>query len=66
MDLGLEQENKGTIRLSSGEVARVVVRKGAADMVKTTYHPEFGLSIPNTCMQVTFEGPECAVEFSWG
>ena len=41
------------------------VIKGWGRLVETTWHPEFGCSLPNRCLEVRFDGPETVVDFSW-
>lgn len=63
--LTLGANGTGTIQMEGREVARVAVSGGAAALVDATYHPEFGLSVPNQCLQVAFQAPECSVTFTW-
>lgn len=38
---------------------------GTARLVRKTYHPEFGLSISNTCLEVDFQRRESQIRFNW-
>lgn len=53
------------VDLPGGEVLRLDIKGGKAELVDTTYHPEFGLSIPNKCLEVVFLGRDGEVTFSW-
>ncbi|MDT8420828.1 MAG: alginate lyase family protein [Desulfuromonadales bacterium] len=46
---------------------RIVIDLQGAEMtvVDTTWHPEFGLSIPNKCLQLNFRQSETTIRFSW-
>jgi len=57
---------KGSLVLQNGQHVCWQVEGGSAEVVDTTYHPEFGLSIPNKCIEVIFAGSESKVIFSWG
>ena len=55
----------GTLRLLHGEKIIWHAKGGGKSLVTSTYHPEFGLSIPNRCLNVEFEGNICEVKFTW-
>ncbi len=57
--------SSGTLALPGGQLARWAVLTGQARVVNTTYHPEFGISHANRCLEVAFTGPESAVRFFW-
>jgi uncharacterized heparinase superfamily protein len=56
-------EGRGT--LPGGQSFSFRISAGAACLVDTTYHPEFNVSLPNECLEVTFDGPETSVTFAW-
>jgi hypothetical protein len=56
---------QGRAVLPSGQVVHWQVQNGQGKLVDGTWHPEFGLSIPNRCLEVNFEGQEVEVVFSW-
>ena len=39
---------------------------GRGELVESTYHPEFGLSVANRCLQVTARQDRLSVRFRWG
>jgi len=56
---------QGRAVLPSGQVVDWRVQNGRGKLVDGSWHPEFGLSIPNRCLEVDFAGPEVEVVFSW-
>ncbi len=59
------QGAQGTLTLPGGGRIRWRVGCGQARLVPSKYHPEFGVSVPNYCMEIVFTEPYCEVEFSW-
>jgi uncharacterized heparinase superfamily protein len=41
------------------------VGEAPAQVVSSTYHPEFGLSQPSRCLEIGFEQGRCTVRFDW-
>ena len=60
-----ESAVKGTIELKSGQQIRWQIEGGDARIIETTYHPEFGLSVPNKCIEVVFAERESKAIFDW-
>ena len=56
---------EGTIVLPEGREISWRIENGRGRLSETTWHPEFGVSLPNKCLEVRFEGPEAVVELSW-
>lgn len=56
---------QGMLRLADGRLVRWCVWKGTARVVASTWHPEFGRSVPCQCIEVRFDGPHASIEFSW-
>jgi uncharacterized heparinase superfamily protein len=56
-------QGKGT--LPGGQSFSFQIVRGNAQIVDTTYHPEFNVSLPNKCLEITLDGPEVKVTFSW-
>ena len=54
----------GELRLHGSSI-RWKVTGGEVSIVPSSYHPEFGLSLPNHCIEVTFTAELCGIEFSW-
>lgn len=59
-------EREGSLLLPDGRTIAWQVTSGKAALVPSTYHPEFGKSLPNTCLQVRFEGSQSSIRFQWG
>ena len=55
----------GLLRLREGRLARWSAAGGSARIVNSSWYPEFGLAIPNLCLEVLFDGPEAALELAW-
>lgn len=53
------------LRLPNGRVCRVAVTGGTVRLAKTQWHPEFGLSQENSCLEVVLSGNELDVAVSW-
>ncbi|ACV36512.1 heparinase II/III family protein [Accumulibacter sp.] len=53
------------LRLAGGQVVRWSVTDGHAQMVPSTWHPGFGVSVSNQCIEVLFEGAAVVVDFDW-
>jgi len=56
---------QGVITLSHGQKIHWKTSDGIARLIPTTWHPEFGLSVPNQCLEVTFTQTRCTTTFSW-
>jgi hypothetical protein len=41
------------------------VERGSAHLEPATWHPRFGVSIPNTCLVVALEDGQAKVLFEW-
>lgn len=55
----------GVLRLPDGQAVRWSAVGGAVRSVVSTWHPEFGQSIPSRRLEIVFEGPQATMEFSW-
>lgn len=55
----------GQVTLPGGKKLSWKVMGGLCRIIDTTWHPEFGLSIPNTCLEIEFQGAECRTVFAW-
>ncbi len=58
-------DDDGVLRLPGGHTIRWAVAGGSARIVPSTWHPEFGQSIANTCIELVFAGPQATMEFTW-
>ena len=58
--------NAGDILLPDGQrIAWQLAKGGRARIVDTTWHPMFGVSIPNQCMEFEFDGPETVLNLTF-
>lgn len=53
------------LRLPEGRVVRWFAVGGTARVVSASWHPEFGLSVPCKCIEISFEGREASMKFAW-
>jgi len=60
-----EMCESGEIILPDGRRLHWKIARGHGRLLDTTWHPEFGLSIPNRCLEVDFAGRETEVELLW-
>jgi hypothetical protein len=62
----LKSDNSyGVIEVPETPSIKWRILKGTARRTKTTYHPQFNLSQPNTCLEIRFDEPITAIRFSW-
>jgi uncharacterized heparinase superfamily protein len=54
------------LHLPGGQRVRWSVSGGTASVVPSSWHPEFGFSRASHCIEVSLDGPESTVDFSWG
>lgn len=56
--------NQGQMQLEGHSVTWHVF-KGQARMVRSFYYPQFGVRIPNRCIEIVLENGTCDVEITW-
>ncbi len=61
----IQNNGEGVIQLPNGERIKWRVTGGEPVLKPSTYHPEFGYSIPNQCLEIRFRGPEVTTTFAW-
>jgi uncharacterized heparinase superfamily protein len=49
-------DEEGRIRLADGHALRWRVQGGATTLVSARYHPQFGVDLPNQCLEIRFKG----------
>jgi len=57
--------SRGRLRMPGGQAVRVEIRSGRGVLEKTTYHPRFGVSEPNSCLRVNLVGRVSEIELHW-
>jgi hypothetical protein len=60
-----EDAGSGEVLLHNGITLAWRVLEGAARIVETVCHPEFNVTIPNSCLEVPFQGRRIRVELTW-
>ncbi len=55
----------GVLCLPDGHTMRWAVSGGAARILPSTWHPEFGQAIASQCIELVFDGPQATMEFTW-
>jgi uncharacterized heparinase superfamily protein len=66
--VALEAKNSGrsgSARLPDGGRVRWQVLDGVANVQSSAYHPKFGVTEPNRCLEVKFRSPESRIIFRW-
>jgi uncharacterized heparinase superfamily protein len=63
----MREENacSGQLVLPKGQAVSWKISGGICNIVGTTWHPEFGLSVQNQCIEVAFATNETRAIFSW-
>ncbi|MBD3868178.1 MAG: alginate lyase family protein [Acidobacteria bacterium] len=61
----LEEGGGAVLSLAGDREIRITVAGGECRLVETTWHPEFGVSLPSTGLLVRLTGPELVTDFSW-
>jgi len=64
----LEAKNSGrsgSARLPDGGRVRWQVLDGVANVQSSAYHPKFGVTEPNRCLEAKFTSPESRIIFRW-
>lgn len=66
-DVGLllNGQERCTAILPGGQVVALQFSGGEASLLESTYHPQFGISVTNRCLQVSMTSGQCSTVFSW-
>ena len=57
---------QGTCRISNGEILKWHVKGGTAKVESSTWHPTFGSSLANQCIDIEWNESQCHFEIVWG
>jgi uncharacterized heparinase superfamily protein len=60
-----EVSNTSCRLLHQGIEVLLEVQGGNISIIKSSYHPEFGLSIENNCVEIEFSESTCISNFTW-
>lgn len=55
----------GQAGVGEGRTLHWRVEGAVAHVVSATYHPEFGVTEPNRCLEMRFNQPHCVLRFTW-
>ena len=55
----------GVMTFAENRKLHWTVLKGKGSLIKSTFHPAFGVSVPSKCLDVRFKGPTSLVVFEW-
>jgi uncharacterized heparinase superfamily protein len=56
---------QGTCHIPDGQILRWHAQGGTAHVEPSTWHPAFGVSIPNQCLTLEWNGDRCHLEILW-
>lgn len=65
IDRGNCSSRSGEVLLSGGEKLSWVIEGGKGEFIASTYHPEFGVSDANWCLEVSLHSRDSRIVFSW-
>ncbi len=65
IEVALGEPQAGSLRVNDRRTLSYIVSQGRARLEDSTYHPEFGCSIPNKCLVVELEQGESVVAFDF-
>jgi uncharacterized heparinase superfamily protein len=51
--------------LPNGQSLRWQIEGANSQITAAEYYPEFGVTLPNQCLQLDFSGPRCVIRFVW-
>jgi uncharacterized heparinase superfamily protein len=60
-----ESHSKGTFVLADGRQINWTVDGGNVNVIDTAYHPEFGVTVPNRCLEIKLIERELDFEIIW-
>ncbi len=62
---GLDNMAKGWLELPSGQRLCWDIEGGCARLIPSTWHPHFGVSAANVCLEILFNGSEVNLVIEW-
>lgn len=57
--------SQGTCHLPDGQVLTWHAQGGSAQVEPSTWHPVFGVALPNQCINLEWNGDQCHLEIRW-
>ena len=58
-------QKKGTLLLSDSNKVEFQILSGKGNIIDTTYHPSFGISLNSNCLLIKFFSSKSIVKFKW-
>jgi len=65
VEMRLEKEGYVLGEMADGKHFTMRINGGNCKLIDANWHPEFGVSIANKCLEVVFIGPECSMVITW-
>ena len=65
VEAGPKRQGGFRLRMAGGEEAVVEIEGGNAACMASTWHPEFGLAVPNRCIAVAFTASRVTLSMTW-
>ena len=65
VELLMDAQGRGRAILPGGQVVALQFSGGEASLLESTYHPQFGISVTNGCLQISMTSDQCETIFSW-
>ncbi|TYO98350.1 putative heparinase superfamily protein [Geothermobacter ehrlichii] len=65
VQVAMVDNKRGIGRMKGGKEFSFWVISGVPRLCESTWHPEFNVSLKNTCLEVALEGKAAAVRFEW-
>jgi len=57
--------NDWILQLATGQVVNLTTSNRSVTLHESSYHPEFGISIPTKCLQYTLDAPQFTCQLKW-
>lgn len=58
-------KREGSLVLNDGHLATWKIENGTVRVIDSTWHPEFGVSVPGKCLEIKFDEAVVTATFSW-
>lgn len=58
-------QGEGSLTLAQGQTVEWRLHGGKSALRPSSWHYEFGVSVPSRCLEITLTGPKCVTTFVW-
>jgi uncharacterized heparinase superfamily protein len=65
VDVTKMRQHQVVLQLRTGQQVRFAVEGGCLEVVGSSWHPQFGKAVPNSCLTVRFEKPSIKAVMQW-